>query len=304
MSGLVAAVDVGGTLTKLALVARDGTPTELREVPTGLTRHPETGAPSLAVDWLVDVLREQIGAAGARVEAFGVVTPGVVSGGTVIAASNIGWYDVPVGETLRDRIGLRGAIGHDVRAGGLAEWRIGSGRGVDDFCFLPLGTGIACALVVDGQLLESGGYAGEIGHVRVPAAGELRCDCGQLGCLELVSSAAGVRRTYARLAAVDLATAPPTHAIAAQARQGQPSARAAFDLAGQGLGEALQLLCTLLGPRRISVGGGLSASLDLLRPAMDDAFARFTFQRLPELVTAELGPRAGVIGAGLLGWGA
>ena len=55
-------------------------------------------------------------------------------------------------------------------------------------------------MVVDGRMLDAGGYAGEIGHTRVTAAGDVRCACGQVGCLETLASAAGVARTYARLA--------------------------------------------------------------------------------------------------------
>ncbi len=101
---------------------------------------------------------------------------------------------------LTELTGLPGVVAHDVRSAGLAEWRLGSGVGADNLLFLSIGTGIAGAMVVDGRMLDAGGYAGEIGHTRVTAAGDARCACGQVGCLETLASAAGVARTYARLA--------------------------------------------------------------------------------------------------------
>ena len=68
--------------------------------------------------------------------------------------------------------GVPVALGHDVRTGGLAEGRIGAGRGADRFLFVALGTGIAGAIGIDGRV-EAGahGFAGEIGHIVVRPGG-------------------------------------------------------------------------------------------------------------------------------------
>ncbi len=84
-----------------------------------------------------------------------------------------------------------------MRTGGLAEGRIGAGKGADRFLFVPLGTGIAGAIGIDGRV-ESGahGFAGEIGHVVVRPGG-LPCPCGQRGCLERFASASAVSQAWA-----------------------------------------------------------------------------------------------------------
>ena len=69
----------------------------------------------------------------------------------------------------------------------------------EELLFLALGTGIAGASIVDGRMLEAGGYAGEIGHLHVSVADQ-HCACGAYGCLETVASAAGVARSYQRTA--------------------------------------------------------------------------------------------------------
>lgn len=293
----VVAVDLGGTLTKVAAAYADGTTSPPVRVATVVV------GGQVSVDWLGEVVaaaaRER---PGEPCRGYGVVVPGVIDTprGVVRAATNVGWYDVPLRDRLTRSTGLTGAVAHDVRSGGLAEWRLGAGRGATNLLFLPLGTGIAGALVVDGRLLDADGYAGEIGHLPVAAGGDRPCSCGQRGCLETVGSATGVVRSYAQHSG---APGVDARTIAGLARSGDPAARAAFDLAVEGLTEALTAATMLLAPEAVVVGGGLVASFDLIGPPVQRALAeRLTFQRCPRLVPARLGADAGVIGAGLVGW--
>ena len=216
----------------------------------------------------------------------------------VRVAPNVGWRDVPIRQVLDSRTGLPGAVGHDVRGGGLAEWRLGRGVGLDNLLFLALGTGIAGASVVDGRMLEADGYAGEIGHLHVSVADQ-HCACGAYGCLETIASAAGVARSYQRTAGLQRSASE----VADLARHGDQAALQAFAIAVAGLSEALAAYAALLAPELVIIGGGLSGAADLimdeLTQALDD---RLSFHRRPKLVTATLGSDAGVRGAGLLGW--
>jgi glucokinase len=305
------AVDVGGTLTKIAYADRTGSLTGSARLNTHLA---EGGAG--LVPWLAATITRWVDQRpGARCLGYGVVVPGIVdaANGTVRAAPNVDWVEVPLRDLLTELTGLPGVVAHDVRSAGLAEWRLGSGVGADNLLFLSIGTGIAGAMVVDGRMLDAGGYAGEIGHTRVTAAGDRRCACGQVGCLETLASAAGVARTYARLAGTADSAHLPGPAGSAEhigadkvanlARSGDQNAQRAFDLATAALTEALINYVTLLSPELIVIGGGLSGATDLFVPQLVDAMATaITFQRMPRIVTAALGADAGVIGAGLVGW--
>ncbi|GAB3622932.1 ROK family protein [Mariniluteicoccus endophyticus] len=290
----VAAVDVGGTSLKGGLVALDGSVHRLTRVHTPRD-----------ADEVVDAIGRLVTglATGGGAVAFGVCTPGIVdpATGVVRAAANLGWHEVPLLERLRRDTGLPGAVAHDMRAAGVAEWRLGAARGVRDLCFSALGTGISAAVVVDGHLLQAGGYAGEIGHLSVAAAAGVRCACGATGCLETVASAVGVRRTAARLRGVELQQEVPTAELARRARDGEVIARAAFDKAAAALAEAFCALTTLVGPERIVIGGGMAEAYDLLVPTVDRALGELPFQRRPHLVRAQLGSNAGLVGAGLIG---
>ncbi|NEA93101.1 ROK family protein, partial [Actinospica acidiphila] len=184
--------------------------------------------------------------------------------------------------------------------GGLAEGRIGAGRGADRFLFVPLGTGIAGAIGIDGKV-EAGahGFAGEIGHIVVRPGGA-ECPCGQRGCLERFASASAVSRSWAEASgdpdadAADCATAVAS---------GDERAARVWQEAVDALADGLVTALTLLDPRTLIIGGGLAeAGETLFTPLREAVRRRLTFQKLPSLVPAALGDTAGCLGAGLLAW--
>jgi len=287
----VVAVDVGGTDTKAALVERGGAVLADRTVPT-----PLDGArtPDLVVD-LVAALVEELGDAPAAV---GLVVPGLVDErrGVAVWSENLGWRDVPFAAAVSERCGLPTVLGHDVRAGGLAESRLGAARGLRDVVFLPIGTGIAAALLFGGRLHAGDGYAGEIGHVRV--GHDEPCRCGGSGCLEAIASAGAIARRYSARSGRPAAGAEE---VVRAATTGDPVAIAVWEEALDALAAALAWLASVLAPEAIVIGGGLSRAGALLFDPLGERLAlRLTFQRAPRLVPAALGDRAGCLGAALL----
>lgn len=235
--------------------------------------------------------------------AAGVAVPGIVDADRGVAAysANLGWRDVPLRDLLSRRLaGVPVALGHDVRTGGLAEGRIGAGKGADRFLFVPLGTGIAGAIGIDGRV-EAGahGFAGEIGHIVVRPGG-IPCPCGQTGCLERYASAAAVSGAWAEASGDPEADAAD---CARAVTSGDPDAVRVWQEAVDALADGLVTALTLLDPRTIIVGGGLAEAGDtLFTPLRDAVLRRLTFQKAPSLVPAALGDTAGCLGAGLLAW--
>ncbi|MEW2520050.1 ROK family protein [Actinacidiphila alni] len=298
----VIALDVGGTGMKAALVAADGTLLHQARRPTGRERGPDAVVAAI-LDFAADLRDHGVREYGEPAAAAGVAVPGIVDdvNGIAVYAANLNWKDVPLRELLSQRLdGAPVALGHDVRTGGLAEGRIGAGNGADRFLFIPLGTGIAGAIGIDGRI-ESGahGYAGEIGHIVVRPGGP-ECGCGQRGCLEALASAAAVSRAWAAACgdpdadAADCARAVGT---------GDPRALAVWGEAINALADGLVTGLTLLDPRVLIIGGGLAEAGDtLFGPLRAAVEARITFQKLPLIVPAALGDTAGCLGAGLLAW--
>ncbi|MCM1970984.1 MULTISPECIES: ROK family protein [unclassified Streptomyces] len=298
----VIALDVGGTGMKAALVAADGTLLHEARRATGRERGAEAVVETIQdfAAELLDLGRERF---ATTASAAGVAVPGIVDAenGIAVYAANLGWRDVPMRELLGRRLGgIPVALGHDVRTGGLAEGRIGAGRGADRFLFVPLGTGIAGAIGIAGRI-EAGahGYAGEIGHIVVRPGGPA-CGCGQNGCLETLASASAVSRAWAAASGDPEADAAD---CAKAVESGDERAREVWLAAIGALADGLVTAITLLDPRTLIIGGGLAeAGETLFTPLRTAVEERVTFQRLPHIVPAALGDTAGCLGAGLLAW--
>ena len=287
---------------KAALVGADGALLHEARRATGRERGPEAvveGILAFAAD-LRAYGQEHFGESAV---AAGVAVPGIVDAerGIAVYAANLNWHDVPLRALLGERLGgIPVALGHDVRTGGLAEGRIGAGRGADRFLFVPLGTGIAGAIGINGTI-EAGahGCAGEIGHIVVRPDGP-ECGCGQRGCLETLASAAAVTRAWA--AASGNPEADAAHCAKA-VESGDPAAAEVWHDAVDALAAGLVTAVTLLDPALLIIGGGLAeAGETLFTPLRAAVEERVTFQKLPHIVPAALGDTAGCLGAGLLAW--
>ncbi|MCF6523121.1 ROK family protein [Streptomyces sp. JJ36] len=298
---------MGGTSMKAALL---GPAPEHRPLYEARRETPREAGPEAAVEAVLSFAAELraygVERFGTEPAAAGVAVPGVLDGekGVAVFAANLGWRNVPLRALLRER--LRGtlpvALGHDVRAGGLAEGRLGAGRGVDRFLFVSVGTGIAGALGIDGRV-EPGahGSAGEIGHIVVrPGPDGPPCGCGARGCLETLSSASALGRAWASACGDPAATAADA---ATAVESGDPRAAAVWRDAVGALADGLVTGLSLLDPRALIIGGGLAEAGDtLLVPLREAVRERVTFQHVPTIVPADLGDAAGCLGAGLLAW--
>ncbi|MGD9483886.1 ROK family protein [Streptomyces sp. TRM70308] len=297
--GTVVALDVGGTGMKGALFDAALRPLATLHEPT-----PRSAGPGAVVEAAAGAVRRlagQAAAQGLEVHHAGVVVPGVVHERAQLAVHSVtlGWRDLPLAATLAARTALPVTLGHDVRAGGRAEAALGAARGARNALFVALGTGVAAALVCDGEPVRARGHAGELGHLVVDPDGA-PCRCGARGCLETVASASAVAAAYTARTGASVTGAAD---VAELVRRGDGAARAVWRRAVDALGTALAASVTLLGSERVVLGGGLAAAGELLlEPVRAGLAERLTFQPRPSVVAAALGGRAGCVGAGLLAW--
>jgi glucokinase len=276
-------IDVGGTTVKGVRVSTDGSVQATHTAQTPSTA-PLLTAAVVEVAW---ALRS------AETAATGVVSPGVLDGGTVRYAANLPWREEPVRDRLADALGMPVVLGRDVAAAALAE----TARFTEpDVLFVALGTGIAAAHVV-GTAVRGGatGRAGEIGHIPVHPDGE-PCNCGQRGCLEVYASAAGLSRRYTERCGI----ARDAAEIVAR-RAADPQAAAVWDDAVDALALALATETLSVDPGSIMIGGGLAqAGPALLEPLQRRLIDRLAWRPPAPLLAAALGAAAGSIGAARL----
>jgi glucokinase len=253
------------------------------------------------------------------VAALGCAVAGLLDHeGVVRQAPNLpafeGWR---VADELSARLGGLAVLAeNDVNALAYGELCRGAARDARHAVVLALGTGVGGAILIDRKLYRgTSGVAGELGHVTIQVDGP-DCTCGQPGHVEAYLGTRGIQiLAGSRLDAASEEEKQPL--LAACRREGELTTKAVADAAAAGdplsisiladIGRLLGLVCAgyvnIFNPDVIVIGGGVAQSGDLLlgpaRKSMKER-AMPPSQKGVRLVTAELGPAAAAIGAGLL----
>ena len=250
------------------------------------------------------------------VDSIGVSAAGFISSDrqTLLATPNISnWNGVNLVAELSEILDKKIALENDANAAAWGEFKFGAGRGRNDLMMLTLGTGVGGGLILDGSVFRGAfGIGAELGHIRLVPEGQL-CGCGIRGCLEQYASGSALMR-HAR-EAID---ASPLLArnlldrgdgtieglrgsdITDAARDGDPVAIAAFNTMATYLGAGIASLCAVIDPSCVVLGGGVIDAGELfLGPTRDAALRLIPFSGkhpYPEIVAAELGNHAGLVG--------
>jgi glucokinase len=288
----VVGVDVGGTKILAGIVDASGKVEHRRERPTELDSQ--------------DRLIEEIGAAAEEllddsVAAVGFGLPSRIDQqtGRVDGSVNVPLQNVALREPLMERLGRPVALENDGNAAALAEHRAGAGRGSQSMVMLTLGTGVGGGVVIDGRLLREGG---ELGHTVLVYDG-IPCQgtCTGRGHLEAYVSGTAA----AKLAREAFGPAVDAHRLVRLAAEGDSTAVEILDGIGRKLGAAIGSFVNIFRPQLVVIGGGFASAGDFLLGPAGKTMRR---EALPpardraEIVRAELGTAAGVIGAALVAY--
>jgi glucokinase len=308
-NGPAAGVDIGGTAIKLAVVRASGETLAHGEIATPVALPQEEAIAAIA-----RAVADLTG--GRRIAAVGIGCAGLISAaeGIVHVSPNLPrWRDARLAEWVGRALGLPVRVLNDADAFGLAEARVGGGRGLSPVVGLTLGTGVGGAIIEDGRLRGGlHGFGGEAGHMSLEIDGPV-CPCGNRGCLELYIGRRALVAAYLERAgwveggiayglAAGVREACDPKLLHQAAGRGDEHARAVFERAGVVLGVALANLTNLIDPAVFVIGGGVAQAGDLLLgPARRTLAERAMIggARVPPVVPAVLGVRAGVIGAAL-----
>jgi predicted NBD/HSP70 family sugar kinase len=212
-----------------------------------------------------------------------------------------GWHAYPVAARLRRTFGCPVLLENDVNLRALGEARA---LPVDQvpLLFVKVGTGIGGGLITSAGELHHGvdGAAGDIGHIRVRGGSDVRCVCGNVGCIEALASAGAIAR---RLGVEGGAEASVAEVRALVAR-GDPTVLRLVREAAELIGEVVATLVHFYNPARVTIGGSVAAaSDDLLAGIRSVVYQRALPLATRNLVLANsvLGEFAGVAGAAVLG---
>ena len=305
-------VDVGGTNVKIALVSDKGKIIYSNSIPTRAEMGYEHTINSMK-DAIRDLLKETK-MKPTDIEGMGFGFPGQIDckKGIVRLAPNIpGWIDIPIAKIMESEFEIPTRVDNDVRTATLGELNYGAGVGCENLVCITVGTGIGSGLVINGKLVRgANNAAGEIGHIKLNMDGGPLCGCGDRGCLEAYASGpsivamaeeyirGGKSTKYRELANPDITP----YIVAVAAKEGDPVARQIFRIMGEYIGKGLTSVVNLLNPEKIIIGGGVAEAGDILLDPIKETTQKraMTIQREVEIVPAQLGNTAGVIGASLL----
>jgi len=311
MGKLIVGVDLGGTQIRAALADEEG----------NILRR--TSCLTLAEEGLEPVIGRIKGAISevmestdrGRLRGIGIVAPGPSDPrkGIILDSPNLsGWKNVPLKALMEEEFGLAVVVGNDANLAALAEQRFGVGQGVADLIYITVSTGIGGGIIVDNRLLLGAqGLAGEVGHQTIEAHGP-RCNCGNIGCLEVLAAGPAIARRARELirdgietAIADLVGGDLDRITAKEVNQaaqaGDPIAIELFRQAGFYIGVGIVNLLHLFNPSLIIIGGSVAKAGDLLfepirATVRERAMASYYWQNTP-IVPAALGDDVGLLGA-------
>ena len=310
----VLAVDLGGTKILTALVSRNG-----GIIARGHCLTLADEGPTPVIERLLSAIDSILRLESLRpsnLDSISIAAAGAVDleQGLVTLSPNLpGWHDVPLGEVVRERYGVRVFLVNDASAAALGEHRFGSGKGVKNLVFLAIGTGIGGGIIINGELYQgASGSAGEIGHMTIDLNGR-RCTCGNIGCLEtLVSGTAIAREARRRIGQGEKSTLTDIVAgkidnitaekVGVAACDGDALSLDVIAEAGAYLGIGMVNLVNIFNPEMIIVGGGVAKLGELLLEPARQVVRERAFPvsaQAVRVVTARLGEEAGIHGAAI-----
>lgn len=306
-------VDVGGTNVKVALVSEEGAIAYSNTVPTRAEMGYEYTISNIK-QAIYDLMTESKTDKSA-IKGIGFGLPGQIDcvNGIVRLLPNIpGWVNVPLAKIISDEFQIPVKLDNDVRCAALGELAFGAGKGCQNLVCITVGTGIGSGLIVNGKLVRgAANAAGEIGHIKLSMHEGPLCGCGDRGCLEAYASGpsivamaeeyimGGKSTKFRELANPDITP----YIVSEAAKQGDAVAIKIFEIMGEYIGIGLSSVINLLNPEKIIIGGGVADAGDILFQPIRETIKKRAMKISAdsvEVVKAQLGNTAGVIGAGLL----
>ncbi len=290
----VIGVDVGGTKILGGVIDADGNVLEKTQIPSPTA---STEALLAGLDQVVtELLDEEIAAIG-----FGIPSSIDQRSGMVLSTVNLPLQGMHFRQRMSERFGLPVGMDNDANVAAIGEWKAGVGRGATDLVMLTLGTGVGGGLILGGKPYRgSVGAGGELGHMVVlhdgpPCYG----NCSGHGHLEAFASG----HAAALAAREQLGPNFDSRKLVEHGKAGDELALELLHWIGECLGSALGSLVNIFNPELLIIGGGFAAAGELiLVPARERMIAESLpgLAELTRVVVAELGPDAGMIGAGFV----
>lgn len=292
-AGWVVGIDVGHEYVRAAVADITG------RVLTQRRQRTRARSAAAVIDAIGSVAGAVIHDAGLTVRKVTVTvvgSPGVFGDGAhpVLAHNLPGWERPGVLDAITEAIDAPVEFENDVNLAALGELRQGAGRGVDDFVYLHVGTGVGMGIVLQGELFRGAtGAAGEIGYLPLAVADPHDPTSRRRGALESAIGSAGVLATATRMGMASPRTAAEVFDAAAAGDRAAVDTVAAV---ARGIALAVAAIVPILDPALVILGGGIGRNAGLLREPLEQELGAIS-PFAPRIEVAALGEDAELIGA-------
>lgn len=274
---LAIAVDVRPTTTTVALADYSGKILDRTSFATPLDPQKLSAELGEVVKRIAEP--HQKAGEGDGIRGVGIVVPGMVDRrtGHVLYAPRLGWRDLALRDVIADHVGFPVFVESAPIACALARlWSVSKMRTVNNFVYVSISDGVGVGIVNRGEVLRGETHtAGEFGHVSLDPNGPL-CACGKRGCWEAFASNSALVARYAGESASRRRVVPTVEEIVRRANQNEAAARDAVIETGHQVGRGLAAVVSVLNPKRIYVGGEITAAWDLIEGPIREELTKNT----------------------------
>jgi len=303
-------IDLGGTKILGVLTDENGKVLKSIKEETGNTN--EGGRIISNIVAIIEKLKESF-----EVKSVGIGCAGFIDyiNGVVHESPNINFLkNFPLGKTIYEKIKIPVFVDNDVKAGGVAEMYLGSGKNHKNFVYITLGTGIGGCIVYNGKILRgANNMAGEIGHITIDEFGPL-CGCGKRGCVEALASGIFIKNYFIHGVKRGIKTSVmegvkdiseiDVPLITKHARKKDPFSLNVLRISAKNVGLMLSIIINILNPEKIIIGGGLVKALDIVFPEMVET-VRLHSLKIPfesvKIEKSSMGETGVAVGASIMG---
>ncbi|WP_195619822.1 ROK family protein [Clostridium paraputrificum] len=243
-----------------------------------------------------------------EVEAIGIGSPGPLDAkkGIIITTPNLPFKDYNLVQPLKEKYNIPVYLDNDANAAAIGEYMFGAGKGKESIIYFTVSTGVGGGAVLDGKVYRGHtSNALEIGHTTVDPNGP-RCNCGNLGCLEAMSSGTAIAKKGKEAVSTNVETSLKkydtitSYEVFKEAEAGDEVAKDIIDNALTYLGIGVANAIATFDPEMIIIGGGVSKAGDIVFDTVKRVVNKRCFKSMAEsceIVPAGLGSDAGVVGA-------
>ena len=306
MKKYVIGVDIGGTKISTAISTIEGNILANVVLPTK-AEEGETAVLGRIVQSIDEVI---VGSSTSidEIEAIGIGSPGPLDAkkGIIITTPNLPFKDYNLVQPLKEKYNIPVYLDNDANAAAIGEYMFGAGKGKDSIVYFTVSTGVGGGAVLDGKVYRGHtSNALEIGHTTVDPNGP-RCNCGNLGCLEAISSGTAIARKGKEAVSTNVETSlkkydtVTSYEVFKEAEAGDEVAKDIIDNALTYLGIGVANAIATFDPEMIIIGGGVSKAGDIVFNTVKKVVNKRCFKSMAEsceIVPAGLGSDAGVVGA-------